>query len=224
MIQEIIGIIGGCLLVAFAAGAVIGWLIKHLLLPATTGPSVEAKKLETDLSAARKECVECLKNREELETRIKSLEGELAKKKASALTDDAPIVIKAEPPSASSATGTVTYETSNFMKAPEVSGDAIAAVAAGAMGIAADAAEKSGEALGLVAEYDNLEEIYGVGPKLATLLHGLGITRFKQIAQWTDGEIDRVDAHLAEFQGRIRRENWVQSARECHFKKYGEWL
>lgn len=217
---------GVCLAVAILAGIVLGMLAKHVFWPSPiTGPSVEAKKLEGDLSAARKECVECLKTREGLETRIKSLEGELAKKKAVALTDETPIVIKAEPPTASGASGSVTYETSNYMKAPEVAvAPVVGAVAAGATARAADAAGKSGEALGLVAEYDNLEEIYGVGPKLATLLHGLGITRFKQIAQWSDADIDRVDAHLAEFQGRIRRENWVQSARECHFKKYGEWL
>ena len=198
LFQEIVGIIGFCIAVAILAGIVLGMLVKHIFWPS---PVVGTKKLEGDLSAARKECVECLKTREALETRIKSLEGELAKKKAAALTDDTPIVIKAEPPAAS-----------------------VAETAAPVKETATDVAAKSGEALGLVAEHDNLEEIYGVGPKLATLLHGLGITRFKQIAQWSDTDIDRIDTRLAEFQGRIRRENWVQSARECHFKKYGEWL
>ena len=235
LFQEIILMIGLCLGIALAVGAVLGWFARLISQPSTAPLTVETKKLETDLSAARKECVECLKTREALEGRIKSLEAELQKKKAAALTDDTPIVIKAEPPTASGTTGSVTYETSNFMKAPEAAVASATDVAvaettfvggltASAKNAASEAAARSGETLGLVAEYDSLEEIYGVGPKLATLLHGLGITRFKQIAQWSDVDIDRVDAHLAEFQGRIRRENWVQSARECHFKKYGEWL
>jgi NADH-quinone oxidoreductase subunit E len=73
-------------------------------------------------------------------------------------------------------------------------------------------------------ERDDLKLIYGVGPSLEKMLYRLGIYWFKQIAQWTDKDIDRVDAKLEQFHGRIRRENWVTSAKEEHFKKYGERL
>lgn len=60
---------------------------------------------------------------------------------------------------------------------------------------------------------DDLTQIKGLGPKLATTLHGLGVTTFAQIAAWDDGEIDRIDAQLGRFEGRIRRDSWVDQAR-----------
>jgi len=62
-------------------------------------------------------------------------------------------------------------------------------------------------------EADDLRRIKGVGPKLVALLHEQGITRFAQIAGWTDADIDLVDAHLGPFAGRIRRDNWVEQAK-----------
>lgn len=59
---------------------------------------------------------------------------------------------------------------------------------------------------------DDLTRIKGVGPKLAAKLHELGITQFSQIAAWGDEDIDRIDAQLVEFTGRIRRDNWVEQA------------
>lgn len=59
---------------------------------------------------------------------------------------------------------------------------------------------------------DDLTRIKGLGPKLAEQLHALGITRFAQIAAWDDGEIDRIDAQLGRFQGRIRRDAWTEQA------------
>lgn len=59
---------------------------------------------------------------------------------------------------------------------------------------------------------DDLTRIKGLGPKLAATLADLGVTRFDQIAAWTDADIDRVDAQLGRFQGRIRRDGWVEQA------------
>lgn len=59
---------------------------------------------------------------------------------------------------------------------------------------------------------DDLARIKGVGPKLVALLHDLGITRFAQIAAWSEADIDRIDLQLGRFQGRIRRDNWVEQA------------
>ena len=60
---------------------------------------------------------------------------------------------------------------------------------------------------------DDLTRIKGLGPKLAKLLNSLGVTSYAQIAAWDDAEIDRVDAQLDRFQGRIRRDSWVEQAK-----------
>lgn len=60
---------------------------------------------------------------------------------------------------------------------------------------------------------DELTRMKGVGPKVAALLTGLGVTRFDQIAAWTDEDVARVDAQLGAFRGRIQRDQWVEQAR-----------
>lgn len=59
---------------------------------------------------------------------------------------------------------------------------------------------------------DDLTQLKGVGPKLAAMLQGLGINSLNQIAAWDDAEIERVDSQLGRFQGRIRRDAWVEQA------------
>ncbi len=59
---------------------------------------------------------------------------------------------------------------------------------------------------------DNLQLLKGVGPKMVALLGGLGVTRFDQIAAWTDADIARIDPQLGAFQGRIARDNIVDQA------------
>lgn len=63
------------------------------------------------------------------------------------------------------------------------------------------------------ADGDDLRRIKGVGPKLVIMLNDLGVSTFAQIAAWSDADIDRVDAELGRFQGRIRRDNWVEQAK-----------
>lgn len=60
---------------------------------------------------------------------------------------------------------------------------------------------------------DDLTKIKGLGPKIAQIMQPLGVTRYAQIAAWNDADIDRIDAQLGKFQGRIRRDNWVEQAR-----------
>ena len=62
-------------------------------------------------------------------------------------------------------------------------------------------------------EGDDLTRIKGLGPKLATRLNDLGVTRFDQIAAWDDAEMDRIDSQLRRFEGRIRRDDWPGQAR-----------
>ncbi len=61
---------------------------------------------------------------------------------------------------------------------------------------------------------DDLKRISGVGPKLETMLHGLGIYRFDQIAGWSDQEVAWIDERLEGFKGRVRRDEWVRQAGE----------
>ena len=61
-------------------------------------------------------------------------------------------------------------------------------------------------------EPDDLKKISGVGPVLEGKLHGLGITRFSQIAAFTAEDITRVDDALA-FKGRVERDDWIGQAK-----------
>ncbi len=71
---------------------------------------------------------------------------------------------------------------------------------------------------------DDLKLIVGVGPVLERMLHQLGVANYRQIAHWSERDIDEFDAKLPEFPGRIRRDAWVAQARALHQSKYGETL
>ena len=60
---------------------------------------------------------------------------------------------------------------------------------------------------------DDLRRIKGLGPKLVTILAEQDITSFAQIAGWNDADIERVDATLGRFKGRITRDQWVEQAK-----------
>ncbi|MCT2398128.1 hypothetical protein [Novosphingobium mangrovi (ex Huang et al. 2023)] len=60
---------------------------------------------------------------------------------------------------------------------------------------------------------DDLRKIKGLGPKMLALLNSMGVTRFEQIAAWTDADLDDLDGKLGAFAGRPRRDNWVEQAR-----------
>lgn len=89
----------------------------------------------------------------------------------------------------------------------------IDAAPASAAGIAAGTSDAADPTPAPASGGDDLTMIKGLGPKLAARLHGLGVTTFSQIAEWSEEDIDRVDAQLTEFQGRIRRDSWVEQAR-----------
>ena len=59
---------------------------------------------------------------------------------------------------------------------------------------------------------DDLKLIKGVGPKLETMLHGMGFFHFDQIAKWGADEVAWVDENLEGFKGRVSRDNWVEQA------------
>jgi predicted flap endonuclease-1-like 5' DNA nuclease len=70
---------------------------------------------------------------------------------------------------------------------------------------AAGGASEKGEA-------DDLQQIKGIGPKIAGILQELGIQRFEQIAVWTPEKVDWVNERLR-FKGGIEREEWIPQAR-----------
>lgn len=65
----------------------------------------------------------------------------------------------------------------------------------------------------VVADGDDLTRIKGLGPKLSRLLADLGVTRFDQIAAWSEADIAAIDAQLGAFAGRPTRDAWVEQAR-----------
>jgi predicted flap endonuclease-1-like 5' DNA nuclease len=71
---------------------------------------------------------------------------------------------------------------------------------------------------------DDLKHIRGVGPGLERFLHKRGVFWFRQVATWSQADIDKFEFLLPNFSGRIQRERWVQSARVEHYKKYKQWL
>lgn len=60
---------------------------------------------------------------------------------------------------------------------------------------------------------DNLQAIYGIGPKLEARLNQLGVFHFHQIASFGRDDILWVAERLEAFPGRILRDRWVEQAR-----------
>lgn len=60
---------------------------------------------------------------------------------------------------------------------------------------------------------DDLTQISGIGPVIATKLEGLGITTLKQIAALTPKKVAEIDEQL-NFKGRIEREEWIEQAKD----------
>ncbi len=99
---------------------------------------------------------------------------------------------------------------------------------------AADAGPSKEEGLARIAEIaertagggpaadDDLKKVHGIGPKLERTLKDLGISSFRQIANFEQEDIAYVTAALDAFKGRIERDDWMSSAAEQHMSKYNE--
>ncbi|MBI0475555.1 hypothetical protein D9601_09350 [Sphingomonas sp. MA1305] len=59
----------------------------------------------------------------------------------------------------------------------------------------------------------SVTQLKGLGPKVATRLAELGITRVGQLAVLSDDEAAALDAELGTFRGRLSRDRWVEQAR-----------
>lgn len=63
------------------------------------------------------------------------------------------------------------------------------------------------------AQGDDLTELKGVGPKVAQALRAAGITRFEQIAAWTEADIENVAPKIKTAASRIKNNDWVAQAK-----------
>ncbi|AOO82521.1 NADH-quinone oxidoreductase subunit NuoE [Bosea vaviloviae] len=61
---------------------------------------------------------------------------------------------------------------------------------------------------------DDLELIWGVGPKLVKMLNAMGVWHFDQIASWKAEELAWVDVRLTGFKGRATRDDWISQAKK----------
>lgn len=68
-------------------------------------------------------------------------------------------------------------------------------------------------------EKDDLKKIVGVGVKLEKLLNNLGIYTFEQVSKLTDTQYALIDSLLSAFQGRAKRDEWAEQAKELLTKK-----
>ena len=138
--------------------------------------------------------------------------------KSSDATDATPVAaaasisaVEAEAaPASASETDATAQDTTAEPEAPAASEEPAAPAA-----VASADNESSGEVRPAAMEKpdqpDDLKLISGVGPKLESVLNGLGIYTFAQIAAWTARECDWVDDHL-KFKGRIERDDWIKQA------------
>ena len=74
------------------------------------------------------------------------------------------------------------------------------------------AAKKAPAARKVANKKDDLKLISGVGPAIEKKLHGMGVTSYRQIANWKAADIKKADEKL-NFKGRIQREDWISQAK-----------
>ena len=60
---------------------------------------------------------------------------------------------------------------------------------------------------------DDLKLIKGIGPVMEATLNELGVTTFKQLANFTQSDIEKVSVAIGAFPGRIERDDWVGKAK-----------
>lgn len=65
------------------------------------------------------------------------------------------------------------------------------------------------------ADVDDLKAINGVGPAIERKLNQAGVFNYRQIAHWTEDDIERIETTVmtGRFAGKIRREDWIGQAK-----------
>ena len=224
------------LLLAFAAGAIVGCLVRRAVGTGgagrgddrITGPGASEGYAGEGVMAARAAAAaqaETVKGTAGAEEAGKSAGEEAAREKAEAAKkaaseeseekarekaeEEARKAAEAEKEEAAREKAEAAKKAAGQEKASEVQG---------LMGESATGADEKSKVplFGLkeptAGEPDNLQMISGIGPKLEKLLHDLGIYYFAQIARWDEKAIAEVDDKL-KFKGRIERDEWVRQAK-----------
>ncbi|MGV3557104.1 hypothetical protein [Larkinella arboricola] len=70
-------------------------------------------------------------------------------------------------------------------------------------------------------EADDLKEIVGVGPFFERQLNTLGIYSFRQLANFTTEDVEKLSDIIEFFPDRIEREDWVGQSKKLYMTKYG---
>ena len=78
--------------------------------------------------------------------------------------------------------------------------------------IAQDAVSAAAQAVEEVLPPNDLTRLVGIGPKLQIALAERGVTRFADIAAWTEADLAEVDKAL-DLKGRAVRDAWVAQAK-----------
>ena len=60
---------------------------------------------------------------------------------------------------------------------------------------------------------DDLKKVSGIGPKMESVLNGIGIYKFEQVARMTKNEYDLLDSITGSFPGRAERDDWAGQAK-----------
>jgi predicted flap endonuclease-1-like 5' DNA nuclease len=104
--------------------------------------------------------------------------------------------------------------TSTTLAAGVLAGEPVMAVAVEEVAVEpAATADATATGTGTDGSADDLSRIKGLGPKLRSRLAELGVTRFDQIAAWSEADLAEIDAQLGAFAGRPAKDNWVEQAR-----------
>ena len=71
-------------------------------------------------------------------------------------------------------------------------------------------------------DFDDLKEIKGIGVVIEKKLNMLGIVNFKQMSELTDDATEQLSHTVKFFPGRIKRDKWVEQARELYNNAVGK--
>ena len=212
-----------CLVAAFALGLLVGWLLWR-----RRGESPEAPanpETEAELARTRAELEEAQAALREMEQRPVALA--LDPPEASGETDPGPRPMEAaflddDPlPASPVPTAPTPLAAPAASAAAEAAPPAPEAPAEPTAAAAPPPAPEAPTPDPAPATYDDLKRISGIGPVIERQLSELGVTTYRQIARFTDEDIERVGQHIDFFPDRIRREGWVDQAAGLHREVYG---
>lgn len=231
----------GEILILLSLAAFIGWILGRLVLAG------RINKLRSSVAEKEAELEECRRakafrahvpatsteteavRRETVGAPVASFVSADPLQPALAHDDTPDLVVEEQPPVNQDIPVDVaarTQQTSTVVIPPIITGGSVIGNSEAAVlsRIAARAHELNFDRIGRAtpAEADDLKDIIGVGPFLERKLHSLGIYTFRQVANFTKEDINKVNEIIEFFPGRIERDNWVEQSKAFHERKYGD--